>query len=110
MVQDRFRRDAIYATRSNNINNSANNSILARISKAWRIMPVIQQDNHTCLLVCSAFGAGYRTTEIALEILHFRFRATPLFERGETKNKVLNLFEGDEEDLHTQEKISCWGF
>ena len=24
------------------------------------------------------------------------------------KNKVINLFDGDEEDLHAQETVSCW--
>ena len=110
MVQDRLKRDAIYATPSNNIKKSSNNSILALISKACRITPVIQQYNCTRLLVCSTFESGYSTIDIVMEICHFIFRATPPFEREKNKNKVPNLFEGDEEDLHARETLSCWGF
>ena len=73
VVQDILNRDAIYATQSNNINKSTNTSILAPISKAWRIMPGIQQDNRTSLIFCSAFEAGYSTTNSALEIRHLIF-------------------------------------
>ena len=66
VVQDRLKRDAIFATRSNNIKNITNTSILARISNAWRITLVIQQDNHTRLTVCSSFEDGYSTTDVAL--------------------------------------------
>ena len=85
MVQYIFKSDVIYATRSNNIKKSSNTSILARISEAWMITPEIQQENHTRLLFCSAFESGYSTTDIALEIRHFRFQSTPPFECGKTK-------------------------
>ena len=71
--QDRLNRNAIYVTWSNNIKKSANNSILACISKSWEITPGIQQENRTRLLVCSAFESGYSTKYIVLDIRHFIF-------------------------------------
>ena len=73
VVQYRLKRDAIYATRSNNINKSTNTSILALTSNAWRITPGIQQDKITRLIFCSAFESGYSTKNIALEISHLGF-------------------------------------